>query len=97
MILSGMDLFYQSANSRAVWPNQYKQVSSIKAHFLIAIDDLNMRQPLSIGTHFVLAFNDECSISFENPGNFFSRPHIKIQNSRMPFCSTIVDTGAAGV
>lgn len=97
MILPGVNLFYQSTNSWAVWSNQDKQVPGVKPHFLIAINNLNVRQPLPIGTNLILAFDNVYSVILENSRNFFSRLHIKIQNSCMPLCCSVMNSSSTRV
>jgi hypothetical protein len=58
MVLTGVGLFLQPAHCGPVLPHYDEQVLRVEAVRFIAVDDLNVREPLAIRADFVLAFDD---------------------------------------
>ena len=58
MIFPGVNLPDRAAHTGAVVPNDDEQIFGDKAKLLVRLDDLHMGEPLPIGAHFVLAFDD---------------------------------------
>lgn len=70
MVLSRMDLFLESAHARLVLPHDNEEIFRVKSDGFVFVYDFNMRQPLSVGTHFVLTFHDENAVVLENAVGF---------------------------
>ena len=54
MILPRVNLLFKSRLAALVRANDYKQAFRVKSYIRVIIDDLHMRQPLSISVHFAL-------------------------------------------
>ena len=55
MILPCVYLFQQATDSDPVLPHRYKDIFGIKTQCFIMIDYFNVRKPLTIRRHLVLA------------------------------------------
>lgn len=59
MILASVNLLNNTANTRAIVTNDYKNVLSNKPHFLVCSHYFHMRKALLIRANLVLAFYDK--------------------------------------
>ena len=59
MVLSRMDLLLHPAHSRSVCSHQHKQVLGVELERDVLVDDFDVGQVLPIGTHFILALDNE--------------------------------------
>gem|GEM_PF-4352852 len=57
MVFPCMDLLQQSTHTGLIRTDNHKQVFAEEAYFSVCIDYLDMREILTVGAHFVLAFN----------------------------------------
>ena len=73
MILASMNLFYETTDARRVAPDEHEEVLAVKAHVLIARDDLNVREALLVRAHLVLALHDHAASGPDHAPSLESR------------------------
>lgn len=56
-----MDLTDHSTDARAIFPCHNEQILRNETHLLIHLHNLNMREPLTVGTDLILALNNKDS------------------------------------
>lgn len=72
MVLAGVDLAYNATHSWTVVANDHEQVFRDVAHGVIHRHDFDMRRPLPIRAHLVLALDDEDASFAQNTMGFTS-------------------------
>ena len=72
MVFSRVNLSHQSAHAGLIGAHNNKEIFSVKTHFFILVDDLDVGQPLAIRADLVLAFDDQYAIVLKRAMSFSS-------------------------
>jgi hypothetical protein len=89
VVLSGVKLPEYAADPGFVAPNDNKEIFHDEAAFGQFVYDLDVRQPLLVGAHLILAFHNVNPLAFQNPAGLTSGPEIKVQNGLVIFLPAI--------
>src|SRR5262249_52618007 len=80
MVLARVFLTDQAAHRLPVRSHDNKQIFGMKSEPRIFVDDLDMGQTLLVGADFVLAFDDQHAVFFENAVRLLARAKIEIEH-----------------
>jgi len=59
MVLSGVYLIDNPAQSGFVWPDDNEQIFTKKSDGVVGVDDFHVRQILLVRAHFILTLDDK--------------------------------------
>ena len=76
MVLPGVDLFLEPAHARCVRPYDDKEILRVKAKVRVGVDDLDVRQPLSIRANLVLTLYDQHAVLTKDAVSLTAGSHV---------------------
>ena len=90
MVLSCMNLSDSPANAWPVVPDHNEQIFGNEPNFIIDLHDLYVCETLTIGTNFVLAFDDKYAPIPQDTPSFTATITIQVQYGFVVFATSPV-------
>lgn len=89
MILPRVQLSQHPADARSVVSEDDEQVVNLEPNFRQLVDDLDMRESLSVRANLVLALHDQYAARFQNPERLCRSPEVQVEDGFMVFLGRV--------
>lgn len=97
MVLAGMNLLDDAADTGTIVANDHEKVFGDESHFLIRRHDLYMGEALLVRADFVLALNDENAPLSQDAVRFFRSVVVQLQDCLVILASRQVARGVVAI